>query len=58
VHGAIGFTEEYELQRLTRRMWQWRSEHGGAAACFEAIGARVLAQPRVGVWERVVRATG
>jgi len=57
VHGAIGFTEEYELQRLTRRMWQWRSEHGGAAACFEAIGARVLAQPRAGVWERVVRST-
>lgn len=57
VHGAIGFTEEYALQRLTRRMWQWRSEHGGAAACFEAIGARVLAQPRAGVWERVVRST-
>jgi hypothetical protein len=38
-------------------MWQWRSEHGGAAACFEAIGARVLAEPRVGVWDRVVKLT-
>ncbi|TXL68195.1 acyl-CoA dehydrogenase family protein [Zeimonas arvi] len=57
VHGAIGFTEEYALQRLTRRMWQWRSEHGGAAACFEAIGARVLAGPQESVWDRVVRST-
>lgn len=57
VHGAIGFTEEYELQRLTRRMWQWRSEHGGAAACFEAIGARVLAEPQASVWDRVVALT-
>lgn len=57
VHGAIGFTEEYELQRLTRRMWQWRSEHGGAAACFEAIGARVLDEPQASVWDRVVELT-
>lgn len=57
VHGAIGFTEEYELQRLTRRMWQWRSEHGGAAACFDAIGEKVLAEPKGSVWDRVVELT-
>jgi acyl-CoA dehydrogenase len=28
VHGAIGFTEEYPLHPLTRRLWTWRSEFG------------------------------
>ena len=26
VHGAIGFTQEYELHPLTRRLWSWRDE--------------------------------
>lgn len=28
VHGAIGFTYEYDLQFLTRRLWSWRAEFG------------------------------
>src|SRR3546814_9024460 len=28
VHGAIGFTQEFALQRFTRRLWSWRSEYG------------------------------
>ena len=27
-HGAIGMTEEYQLQRFTRRLWAWREEYG------------------------------
>jgi len=57
VHGAIGFTDEYALARLTRRMWQWRSEYGGPATCYEAIGARVLSDPTEGVWPRVIETT-
>jgi acyl-CoA dehydrogenase len=28
VHGAIGFTHEYDLHRYTRRLMGWRSEFG------------------------------
>jgi alkylation response protein AidB-like acyl-CoA dehydrogenase len=28
VHGAIGFTYEYSLHRLSRRLWSWRDEFG------------------------------
>ena len=28
VHGAIGFTHEHSLHRLTRRLWSWRDEFG------------------------------
>jgi len=28
VHGAIGFTQEYPLYRLTTKLWRWRDEFG------------------------------
>jgi acyl-CoA dehydrogenase len=28
VHGAIGFTHEHALHKITRRLWAWRSEFG------------------------------
>jgi acyl-CoA dehydrogenase len=28
MHGAIGFTHEHSLHRLTRRLWSWRDEFG------------------------------
>ena len=28
-HGAIGMTQEYPLQHLSRRLWSWRREYGG-----------------------------
>jgi acyl-CoA dehydrogenase len=38
VHGAIGFTEEYGLHPLTRRLWSWRSEFGGDALWSSRLG--------------------
>lgn len=29
VHGAIGFTHEYNLHHFTRRLWAWRDDFGG-----------------------------
>lgn len=29
LHGAVGITQEYSLQRLTRAVWSWRDECGG-----------------------------
>lgn len=38
VHGAIGFTAEYGLQRLTRRLWSWRDEFGNEAEWNLLVG--------------------
>jgi acyl-CoA dehydrogenase len=27
-HGAMGMTQEYPLQHLSRRLWSWRKEYG------------------------------
>ncbi len=40
-HGAIGFTHEYNLHPLTRRLWTWRSEFGGDSFWAAVVGAHV-----------------
>lgn len=63
VHGAIGFTADYALHRLTRRLWQWRSEDGGAAAWHAVVGdlaaahAARASDPTTGLWSRIVTET-
>lgn len=42
VFGAIGFTEEHELHRFTKRLWSWRDEFGNEAFWAQALGERVL----------------
>lgn len=42
VHGAIGVTEEYDLQLLTRRLHEWRIAHGSEAYWNRVVGQRVL----------------
>lgn len=39
IHGAIGFTEEFDLQLLTRRLYVWRRAAGGDAYWHQRIGA-------------------
>ncbi|ALD93081.1 acyl-CoA dehydrogenase family protein [Cupriavidus gilardii] len=43
LHGAIGITEEYDLQLLTRRLHQWRMAHGSEAFWQPVVGAACLA---------------
>jgi acyl-CoA dehydrogenase len=43
VFGAIGFTEEHELHRYTKRLWSWRDECGNEAYWSQALGEHVLA---------------
>lgn len=50
VHGAIGFTEEYGLHQLTRRLWQWRSEYGHDAHWSGRIGSAVIARGPDAFW--------
>lgn len=40
--GAIGFTEEHELHRFTKRLWSWRDEYGNEAFWADALGERIF----------------
>src|SRR3546814_20023839 len=55
VHGAIGFTQEFALQRFTRRLWSWRSEYGEDAHWARRIGATVAARGSAAFWSDLVR---
>ena len=56
VHGAIGFTQEYELQHLTRRLWAWREEFGSEAFWQRRLGELVAGQGADALWPQI--ATG
>jgi acyl-CoA dehydrogenase len=42
LHGAIGVTEEYDLQLLTRRLHEWRLAHGADSHWHHIVGEQVL----------------
>jgi alkylation response protein AidB-like acyl-CoA dehydrogenase len=50
VHGAIGFTNEYVLQRFTRRTWGWRDDFGSEAVWAKDLGERVIANGADALW--------
>ncbi|MVW78810.1 acyl-CoA dehydrogenase family protein [Bordetella sp. 02P26C-1] len=43
IHGAIGFTEEYDLQLFTRRLHAWRQTAGSEAYWHAVAGEALLA---------------
>jgi acyl-CoA dehydrogenase len=57
VLGALGFTREYHLQLLTRRLWSWRDEAGGEAWWQRVIGEAVLAQDPAELWPMILEET-
>jgi len=50
IHGAIGFTREYRLQDLTRRLWTWRDEAGTEAEWSLELGRRLIAAGPGELW--------
>jgi acyl-CoA dehydrogenase len=50
VHGAIGFTQEYRLHHVTRRLWSWRDEFGGEAYWARELGRQIAAAGGDGLW--------
>ncbi|MEP4379605.1 MAG: acyl-CoA dehydrogenase family protein [Alphaproteobacteria bacterium] len=50
VHGAIGFTDEYRLHHLTRRLWAWRSEFGAEGAWSEMLGSMIITRGADNLW--------
>ncbi len=57
VHGAIGFTREYPLHELTRRMMGWRSEGGNDAFWSARIGQQAIGWGGAGLWDQLTRRT-
>lgn len=57
VFGAIGFTEEHELHRFTKRLWSWRDECGNEAFWSGELGNLILAgNAGQSLWRTVVPA--
>lgn len=55
IHGAIGFTQEYKLHRLTTRLWSWRDEAGSEPEWSRALAEMVLVDGADGVWPMVAQ---
>lgn len=54
VHGAIGFTEEHVLHRLTKQLWAWRDEYGRESTWSEWLGHWTLTIAADGLWPALV----
>jgi len=53
VHGAIGFTKEYPLNLLTRRLWSWRDEFGTESHWALRLGETVVSNGTDELWSLV-----
>ena len=51
VHGAIGFTQEYDLNRVTIPLMRWRGAHGNDAHWAGVLGRQVASLGGRGLWE-------
>ena len=53
VHGAIGFTLEYDLHNLTGPLLDWRSDHGNDAYWANVLGTKVAKMGGPGLWAEI-----
>lgn len=53
MHGAIGFTMEYGLNRFTRRLMGWRSEFGNDSHWARVLGRQVALLGGAGLWREL-----
>ena len=56
VHGAIGFTHEHSLHRLTRRLWSWRDEFGTESQWSLDLGKQIMAAGADELWSAITEA--
>ena len=54
VHGAIGFTQEYDLHVLTRRLLSWRDEFGNETEWNTQFGRQLLQAGPKRMWPMMV----
>jgi acyl-CoA dehydrogenase len=55
VHGAIGFTREFDLGRWSQRLWSWRSEFGSDRYWAGILGGAVAARGAGSFWPDLTR---
>ena len=55
VHGAIGFTRDYDLHKLTWPLLSWRSEYGNDAYWADVLGGIAAKLGGAGLWAEVTR---
>ena len=53
IHGAIGFTAEFDLQLLTRRLHVWRQAAGSESYWHDVLGHALLDRPQAQVLELI-----
>jgi acyl-CoA dehydrogenase len=53
IHGAIGFTREHPLHRLTTRLWAWREEYGNQAAWADVFGETLCQKGDLTLWQQL-----
>jgi acyl-CoA dehydrogenase len=53
IHGAIGFTYEHPLHRLTTRLWAWREEYGNQSLWSDVFGAELTRKDDLPLWPRI-----
>ena len=51
VHGAIGFTKEYELSYFTKNLNSWRNDFGNESFWEEFLGKTFLEKNNKNLWE-------
>lgn len=56
IHGAIGFTEEYDLQLYTRRLHTWR-QTGGSESWWHAVAGQAVVEGHTGPTLDLLRST-
>lgn len=57
VHGAMGITQDHDLNFYTRRLWSWRDEFGSETFWQERIGREICAQGGPALWPSIIAAT-
>jgi acyl-CoA dehydrogenase len=55
VHGAIGFTKDYDLHHLTGPLLDWRSDYGNDFYWADVLGAMAAKLGGAGLWAEVTR---
>jgi acyl-CoA dehydrogenase len=55
VHGAIGFTQEYDLHRWTRRLIGWASEFGSERYWADWLGGAIAVNGPDAFWSELTR---
>lgn len=53
VHGAMGYTQEYDLHHYTRRLWAWRDALGNEHHWSKLLGKELAATSPDQIWKGV-----